>query len=809
MIVINDLTYAIRVLLKRPGFAILTTLVMASGIGLSVYLFSFMNTMLFKDLPFENGDTLVQISSSQNGVKNIGQVNLHDYHEIRMSLKGMVEFGAYKNASVNVSARDGARRYHAILAEPNIFQLTRTKPILGREFTDAENRQGAEYVVVIGYDVWQNQFGGDDKAVGQAMRINGESHRVIGIMPEGYFFPNVAEMWLPLRKDVASSTRENSENLYGLAHLNGDISIKDINLQLAVIMQRIAEKYPKTNNGIGAYVSPIPLTVAEDGIAVVYSMQIVAILILILASINVGNLLLSRAVERGKETAIRMALGAPRSRLISQMLWESIIICSVGGLIGLFIMAWGLEVTEEITAAFSAGKQVFWFKFGIDAFTIKLFISFVLSTIIVTGLLPAWKNSGADFNSVLRDGTRGALGKRAGRLNRFLVISEIFVSMTVLIAAGVMIIAAYTQTHQDNGADIKNILTAEVLLTEASYETPLSQVQFVKKLQSRLENSSTIGNVIVTTALPSVVAPTPMIAFEGMEYNNDRGYPRANYILVTPGSLAKLGIELKEGRYFNNGDDGLEKKSAIVTESFTSRHFPNVSAIGKRIRIAEHDGDEPDWLTIAGVVENTLQGNPGDNAKDKFPTVYRPFSQEPRLQMTIAMQMKSNQAAVIRTLRETLQSIDPELPAFRIENYEDKIGRFSGPIRFISKVFLLFGIAAAVLAASGIYGVMSNTVNQRIQEIGVKRALGANEQRITKEFLKTGFILLLWGGVPGLFAGCGIGFALSQVFGSDNHILFIVAIIMLAIIGLVVMLATYLPTKRVLRMEPGEALHYE
>ncbi|TQV86014.1 ADOP family duplicated permease [Aliikangiella coralliicola] len=808
MMVLSDLKYAIRLLSKSPGFTILTTIVMAAGIGLSIYLFSFFNTMVFKEMPFEDGDSLVQLSSSQNGVRNAGPINLHDYQEIRTNLKGLSEFGAYSVSNLNVSGRDGARRYSAVAAEPNIFQLTRTKPILGREFTKAENQAGAERVVVIGYDMWQNQFGGDPKIIDQTLRISGISHRIIGVMPAGYVFPTNTELWTPLREDATQLTRGNSGDVIGLAHIQDGVSMEELNRQLALVMQRIEQKYPKTNNGIGAYISTIPLAGDADTVAVIYSVHIIAILILILASVNVGNLLLSRAVERGKETAIRVALGAPRSRLISQMLWESIIICTVGGIVGLLVLAWGLEATQAITKTFFVDKPPFWWQFGIDAFTIKLFFIFVVGTILITGLLPAWKNSGADFNAVLRDGTRGALSKKSGRLNRFLIISQIFVSLTVLIAATVMMVGNFKATRADYGAKTENILTAAVLLTESKYDTPEKQAQFAKALQSRLENTVGIGDVMIASALPGSYTSTPALALEGREYTEDKGYPRANYIVVTPGSLAKLGVELKKGRYFNTSDEGLGKGSVIVTDSFVARHFPNESPIGKRIRTVELDGDQPNWLTIVGVVEHTIQGASYEES-GKAPSVFRPFAQSPRTQMTVAMEMKLDSDKVIRTLRKTLESIDPELPAFRVEAYAESFTRHTGPMLFITSVFLLFGIAAIVLATSGIYGVMSNTINQRTQEIGVKRALGAVEQRITKEFLMSGVKQLLWGGIPGLLAGCGMGFAMSSMLGVGNADLLLVSLSLVLIIGGTVLMATYLPTKRALQMEPSQALRHE
>ena len=809
MTFISDLKYATRLLSKKPGFTILTATVMAVGIGLSLYLFSLFNTILFKPLPFENGESLVRIASMQNGVKGSGEpLNLHDYHELRSGLKGMSEFGAYRIDNLNVSGRDGIRRYTAVSAEPNIFRITRTKPIIGREYTDSENRVGAENVVVIGYDLWQNQFSGSQQVIDQKLRVNGESYRIIGVMPKGYFFPGTADMWIPLRQDATKINRGKGKQVYGIAHINDGVKLDEVNRQLTLIMKRVEQTYPKTNRGISAFADSLQMSAVADAIVMVYAMQVIAILILILASINVGNLLLARAIERAKETAIRVALGAPRSRLISQMLWESIIICTLGGIIGLAGLVWGLEITETITAAFSLGKLPFWWKFGIDAFAIKLFISFIILTVFMTGFLPAWKNSGADFNTVLRDGTRGALGKKAGRLNRLLVSTEIFLSMTVMIIVGVIVMGSYLESDVDYGAQTDNILIAKVNLPEANYVTPESKTQFTNTLQSHLESRSDVGKVAMFSAIPGAVTMTPSVAIEGQEYTQDRGYPRANYIIVTTGSLSKLGVELKHGRYFNSSDDSLDNSTAVVTDSFASKHFPNESAIGKRIQVIEEESQNNNWLTIVGVVEHTIQGTASSDS-GKMASVFRAYGQAPIYQMTIALEMKTEIPAAIKTLRTTLQSIDPELPAFHIETYKDGLSRITAPSNFMSGVLLLFGITAVIFATSGIYGVMSNTIIQRTQEIGVKRALGATEQRITREFLMAGFKQLLWGGLPGLLIGCSMAFMMSKTIGIENTSVIIIATLIISVISSVVMFATYIPTKRALKLEPSDALHYE
>ncbi|WDE00603.1 ADOP family duplicated permease [Thalassomonas actiniarum] len=804
--IMQDFNYALRLLGKKPGFTVLTTLVMATGIGLSLFLFSFFNTVLFKDLPFKNSDSLVVIGTSENKARNSGELNILDYKEVKAGLKGMSNLLAYHSSNVNVVGRDGSRRYGATYTQPGMFEITHTSPLLGRGFTEAEKKRGGEALVVISYDIWQNQFAGDKQVLGQTLRVNGRNHRIIGVMPSGYFFPNVSDLWMPLHLDRGQLSRQDAGTVYGLGHLDPGVSKQDINSQLDMIMARIEEKYPKSNHNIGAYADTIPMTAVGDGIAVVYAMQVVAILILILAAINVGNLLLSRAVERSKETAIRVALGAPRSRLISQMLWESIIICSLGGVIGLLMVAWGLEVAQAITATFFVEKPSFWWKFGLDAFAIKLFFAFVIATVLMTGLLPAWKNSGENFNAALRDGTRGAQGKKAGRLNKILVISEILISIAVLIGAAVMVLSSYLRTTVDIGANPDNILTATIKLPKTDYPTPESQSQLVKTLQSNLETNSGIEDVMMVSSLPGKYSQSPFMALEGKVYPLDRGYPKANYIAVTPGTLAKLGVELRHGRYFNSGDQGLDKSTVLVSESFARQHFAGETVLGKRLRLVEPGDYTPKWLTIVGVVEHTRQG---DTQRGELPSVFRPYSQAPRPQMTIAMHMKTDSMTTMTLLRDTLKAIDAELPAFRVETYHQSLDRNYAPVRFISKVLLLFGIAAVILAGSGIYGVMSNTINQKTQEIGVKRALGADDEHIKKELLLSGFKQFLAGSIPGLIAGCALGFAMAQVMGVGGSAVILIALGTAFIIGAVVMAATYFPTRKALEMEPSQALHYE
>ncbi|MBD1581962.1 ABC transporter permease [Pseudoalteromonas sp. S16_S37] len=805
----NDIKYAMRLLAKKPSFSALTVFVMATGIGLSVYLFSFMNTMLFKPLPFEDGEHIIEITTSINGKRHFGEFNLHDFAQVKANLTSVSEFSAYRNETVSVSGRDGARRYSATDARANIFSLTRTAPILGRTFSTEEDKVGGENVAVIGYDLWQNQFAGQADVLSQSIKINGLNHRVIGVMPEGYYFPRRAQLWRPLRDNTEQVTREQNSLVTGLALRKPGVSIEQIDQELNLIMQRLAERYPKTNSGLSAYALTMHMSTADGGMPVVYVMHLAAVLILVLASVNVGNLLLSRAVERSQETAIRVALGAPTGRLLSQLLWESIFICGLGGLIGLLVMGWGLEVTQTVTNQFFTDRPPFWWDFGIDAYTLKIFFAFLVGTIFVTGFLPAWRNINGDFNAVLRDGTRGALGKNAGKLNKALVVGEVFLSITILIVAAVMITASFKATYADYGVNTSNKLIGQIALPQESYATDEQKVQFVQALKTKLSTQNALHDTVVMSRLPGFSDQRPAIAVATQEYSqqNLSSYPRANQIAVLPGSLSNLDAQLVEGRFFSDSDNKAENHTVIVTDSFVEQYMTTTQPIGQRIQFISENGTKGPWFTIVGVIKHIVQNMPNRDKEIKMPSVYLPFAQAPRSSLFVAANINSDMASAKMALTKAVNDIAPELPIFDVGSLDERLSQRVAPLRFVGGVLMLFGLASFLLAASGIYGVMANTISQRTQEIGVKRALGASEQRITAEFIASGTKQLLLGAVPGLAIGLALGYTMSVPIGVEFMDVAIAAVILTLLLSAVVLLATYLPTKRALVNEPAYALH--
>ncbi len=809
MFSLSDIKYVVRLLLKQPKFSALIISVLSAGIAMSVFLFSFLNALAYKPLPFDDGEEIVVFDRTINGVWNQGgDLDLLDAMEIRQSLRGFKEFTLYDQTIGNVSGSDGAQQFTMIRAEPQLFEFTRTKPILGRVFNAAEDQLGAEPVAVISYDLWQSRFGGKDGVIDQMMTINSRQTRIIGVMPEAYYFPSSADIWIPLQAELRIP-RGHGNSGYLLARILPNTDPRQASLELNFIMQRIAKKYPNTNEGVGAYFTSLPMSIlGQDAEPFLKSLYIAGIMLLVLAAVNAGNLLFTRALERSKEIAIRVALGAPRGRLIMQFMWESISICSVAGIIALIVVMLGLESAELATASFIEGKPAFWWQMGIDGYTLGVFLSFVMGTLVVTGLLPAYKAITMNFNHVLRDGTRGTLGKREGVLARLFVISQIFLSSTLLIASGVMVIGTWLATQADYGVETKDVYTARIRLPDSTYLDAEKRVNFVNKLQQELEYADGIGKVAIMSELPGVYTWRTSVAIEGRVYDQTNSYPRINYISLTPGSLEKIGVSLLQGRYFNSGDKQIDNHTAIVTESFVDQHFGGENPIGRRIRIVDVDGDQVNWITVVGVVEHTIQGEPFSSIAHS-PSVFRPYTQQTREGLFVAMENVSTSADVIKSMRNIVNHIDADIAPFSIRPYEALIKQNTAKVGFVSEVFTILGGVAALLAAGGIFGVMSNTIVRKTQQIGIKQALGATDSIVLKEHFLSGIYQMLWGLLPGVAAGSFLGFVLGNLLNTGISALVSIAILVVAAVLSIVLLSVWVPISKILQKAPAVLLRYE
>jgi putative ABC transport system permease protein len=809
-----DLKYAVRVLLKRPGFSALAMAVLAVATALSLFMLSFIHTLAFKALPFEDGEDIVVVDALRDGIMyNGGHLSPLDLEELHQSLTGLDEFVMTVESFAILSGRDSARTYQTSRTQAQMFRLTRTEPILGRAFTDAEVRAGGEQVVVISHDVWQSYFGGAGNVIDQLVRVDGETTRIIGVMPPGFRFPYSNDLWLPLRVDTDRVTRGDGVKAMAVARLGEGVSAEEVQLAAHQVMRRLSEAYPDTNDRLSVYVTTIPLSSMGQGMLFVNTAWLTAVFLVVLAAVNVGNLLLSRALERNTEIAIRLALGAPASRLVIQMMWESAIIIFIGAGAGLLLAAWGLEAANTLVVGFLDQPPLFWWRFGPDPFVWSVFAAMVIGMLMLAGVFPALRAAGTDYNSALRDGAHNAFSRKNGRISLMLVITECMLSVAILIAAGVVIANSYKGVRADYGVEPEGIFTARINLPENRYSSTGQQNRFAADLHNALSSKSGVRGVAIMSSLPATSDWNPTYEPEGFESGNANQLPRGTVSSVYPGSMNALGMTLLEGRFFDSRDSVQGQATVIIPQGTATKHWPGQSALGQRLRIKDNDlpegySNNDDWRTVVGVVGQTLHEQPfGDLSA--LTVLYVPFAQMPNAGIYAAFTYPGDLAGAMRSLDVAMASVDPDVPAFSMMTYAKRMSINVAAMSFLSKIFVLFGLTALILAGSGIYGVMSNSIAQRTQEIGIKRALGATDQRILRDFFGSASRRMLFGIVPGTLIGGGIGWLLSNLFALGNSLLVALIITMPLSLIAIIFLATWIPTRRALLMEPSDALRHD
>lgn len=804
-----DLKYAIRLLLKKPSFTALTVGVMACGLALCIFMFSFIYAMIFKPFPFENGDRMVIMDKQIAGVlHNGGQVRYDYYKDIKEQNTSFEMFGLMQDYILTISGGDNAANYRGTFSDPELFNYTKVQPIMGRTFNDNDNIPAAANVAVIGYELWQNYFGGRQDILGHQFFVEGDSTEIIGVMPQGYLFPRANQLWMPIKLDTQAYQRGNGPfvGIYGL--LKPGVSMEQANVEMAQIVNRTDAQYPEFNNGEMVVANTFMISMMGNGVKpVMLIMAISVALVLVLACVNVANLLYARSTERAKETAIRVALGAPQSRLVMQMLWESLIICSLGGTFALLLAAYGLEVTNRVMPTFLSGRAPFWWNISIDISLIWMTIVLTVLTALLTGILPARKIINGDFNAVLRDGTRGAISRKAKRVSQALVVFEVTLSVALLTGAIAMTVAVNQVMDTDYGARTTNMLTARVSLPEQTYQTSEQTIDYFNKLTTELEAIPGVNDVAITTSLPAQNGSYRPVLTEGFEVTKDSVPPRAVSILSMPGAMEALEYDLIKGRFFSTSDNQNSELVAIVTQSFASKMWPNeTDVIGKRIKWA--DAENSRWHRIIGVVGTTIHGQPFSDFKYR-PSVYRAMLQSPINYSAVAITTQGNGDNLRAALIRAFASVDSEVPAYRVKTIEQVVERNTAGLNFIITLFMLFGISATILAGSGIYALMSNAIGQRTQEFGVRRALGSTDKEVIGMLLKQGGMQLLIGCVIGLPLAFVVGKAIMTLIGVSSWQIYSVYVAIPLFISLVVLLATYIPALRVTRVQPNDALRYE
>jgi putative ABC transport system permease protein len=802
----HDLRFGLRVLLKSRGFTAVVVLILALGIGVNTAIFTIVNAVVSKGMPYDDPQEIAFVSSNRGGVS---YPDLLDFRESR-SFRGL---GAFTNLPADLSDGDAAaERVPGATVTANTFSLLGSQPLLGRSFTDDDERPGADPVVLLSHGLWQARYGGDSGIVGRSIRINLRDHTVIGVMPQSEGFPNNARLWVPLVPD-ANAQRRDVRSLVVFGRLADDVSFELAEANLAAAARGLAEAYPDTNKDIEARVAAYTDRGTGGEIRVIlYSLLGAVCFVLLIACANVANLLLSRAIKRTRETSIRTAIGASRWRIVRQLLIESVMLSLAGGVLGLGVALLGLRWFDAATL--QTGRP-YWIDFTMDYRVFGYFLAVCVLTGILFGLAPALQISKANVSENLKEGGRGASGgKRVGRLTGALLVGQIGLTVVLLVGAGLMIRSFLLTQRFDIGVNTENIVTVQITLPNARYPQPADRLAFQDQLRERLGSLPGMASLTLVSNPPAGGAIFKTLKIEGREMTDENNrLPIVGGIAAVPGYFAALDLAVRRGRDFTDADGVAGAEVAIVNEPFVERYFPGEDPLGKRLRLGNDlnrgtEDLEAPWVTIIGVGPPVFQQSPLQDLRVQ-PTFYTPFRQDAPVAFTVLARSSVPGEAAVAAIRSELRQLDADLPLYNIRTMDDILSQRNWPYRIFGTLFGVFALIALLISAVGIYAVAAHGVGLRRQEIGVRMAFGAKQQDVLWLVLKQGITRIVLGIALGLLAAFGVSRVLASVLVDANATDPVTFASISVLLAGVTLLACFVPARRATRLDPVHALRVE
>ncbi len=805
---ISDVRSGLRMFGTYPTLSLVAVLTLGLGIGLSTTVFCVVNGGMFKGLPFPDADRIVAVVST-NGPQNqpLRPIGVQDFAVWEQRQTSFDRMGAYGFAPMNLSNEEGRpERYSGGQLTVAAFETLGVEPILGRGFRAGDDRPGAEPVVILSHALWRDRFGGSPALVGRTIRAGGVERTVIGIMPDAFAFPIREALWIPLAIDPLATQRGHGPDTLVIARLKRGVSLRQAQAQARTISAQLEREFPATNRGIGADVMPYARTVLGPEIyGLLYTMLGAGIGVLLIACVNVSNLLVARASLRRREVAVRMALGAGRTRVVRQHLTEVFVLSTAGGAIGVVLSIFGMR---WFTQALSVNPPPFWITFELD-YRVMLFVTaLVVLASLFAGALPAMHAVRVSAGAVLKDDSRSSTSASLGRFSSFLVIAELAVSCGLLIAAGLMIKSVVQLKNVKMPFEIDNILTARVDLPRNTYPDPAASIRFFEQLLPRLRALPNVEGATLSDGLPAAGNGSIAVQIEGKAYPTVSDYPLAREGIVTAGFFDTFRAKVLSGREFATIDTAGSQPVAIINESFVRTHFPGTDPIGRRMKRIRPAGMEP-WLTIVGVVPDLIMQGIGNNNASPV-GYYIPIAQSDVANgVRIAVRTRRDPAVMTSFVRSAVTSLDPELAIYEVETMARVIERQTWFYTVFGTFFMAFGICALFLAAAGLYGVMSFAVTQRTREMGVRVALGAQGRQLILLIMRKTVLQL----AVGLFLGLALALLASRALQPvlyhvhpRDMTVFAAVVVTLATASVV---ASFLPARRVTRIDPVIALANE
>jgi putative ABC transport system permease protein len=804
---IQDLRFAFRMLRKSPGFTLVAILTLALGIGANTAIFSVVNAVLLRPLPYPEANRLVFLGewSEQVPEMSISMANFNDWRAQNKVFESMV---AYQNDNVVLTGKGDPERLRLRRITAGFFPTLRVRPILGRELTPEDDKVGAARVVLLGEGFWERRFGRDPNIIGQQFNLDAESYTVIGVLParlHGSLRQTdiFASLWRLEDQLGGEANRGNHPGIYAYARLKPSITVDQARGEMTGIAKRLDELHPDSNGKDSVTLRPLLDAIVEDVRSPLIVLTWAVGFVLLIACANIANLLLARAAERHRELAVRVALGATRGRLIRQVLTESVLLSLAGGILGLFLAVW---VTAALVHATPAGVPRM-DEVSADGWVLSFTLVLSILTGIVFGIFPALQASRADVQVTLQEGGRtGTVGSRRARLRDSLVAAEVAVSLVLLVGAGLMTKSLFRVLEADGGINPSNVLTARFSTPDAKYDDDAKRRTFVGQLVAKIQ--SLPGVEAAGFKSPLLGGWQTAYVIEGRPAPQPGQYPSTDMGRATPDAMRAMGMRLLRGRFFDNHDDENSLHVCVIDESFAKQDLSGEDPLGKRVSIdgPPSPGKQPEWMTIVGVVAHVK--NYGVDQPSRVET-YVPEAQRPAGGGTIIIRSINDPAALTSGVRAAVASLDPDVPLYEVRPLEDIVSENTASRRLSVVLIGSFAVLALVLAGVGVYGVMAYVVTQRGHEIGIRMALGANQKNILDMVLRQGLRLATIGIAIGLAGALALTHLISSLLfrvsalDAETFVLGAIAL------GGIVLLACYLPARRATRVDPLVALRYE
>ncbi len=822
---LQDLRFAARLIVKERWFSGVAVVALALGIGLNATVFTLVNAVLIRGLPFKDSQDLYMLSwqAKRQGEFGAGRINLSypELKEWREQSRAFTGLGAWTGQNMNISDDRGLpEQARGAYLTANTFSVLGQQPLLGRDFGPDDERRGTDLAVIIGYRIWRNRYAGDPNILGKLTRVNGQPAVIVGVMPEGMQFPQNNGIWavfIPTEQQERRTSRV--LNVFG--RLRAGTSRTEAQTELTTIAARLTSAFPKDYEDInGAMLQTFNERFNGGPIRAIFlSMMGAVAFVLLIACANVANLQLSRSAARAREIAVRIAMGASRWRVVRQLLIESVLLGTIGGLLGLGLAYFGVRAFDAAVA--DTGKP-YWIVFTMDYTVFGFLAAVCVLTGVLFGIAPALHVSRTNVSGVLKEGGRGnAGGTRTRWLTGTMVVVEVALTLVLLVGAGLMVRSFLNLYRMDVGIKTERLMTMMLQLSGKKYEGPDARSQFFERLQPRLAELPGMEAVAITTAVPPFGSGTRRLEVDGRPAAKFDDAPQVAAVTVSASFLDTAGVPILRGRALTDGDGVPGAENVVINERMAAQHFPGEDPIGRRIRFMQPPtppGQQPPagqpapkppvWRTVVGIVPTIRHGSPQDAEPPSV--VYSAYRQEPPVFAFVMVRSALPPASVMDSIRRAVSAVDPDQPVFNLRTVDQMLRQSMWPYRVFGSLFAFFALIGLLLSAVGLYAVVAYSVTQRTQEIGVRMALGAQGRQVTWMILRRGLIQLSLGLALGLAGGYFAAKALpSQILVQTKPTDPATFIAIAAILTIVAIAACILPARRAMRVDPLVALRAE